>query len=356
MAFQRFSDPNLGIAPLTPDGVDSIASVTDRTRRAIVVGNETDVARVAAHPAADNGHVIIVGVQGVVDGGDALPHLDEAAAQELVDATNAGVIIVAGEVGSAVMRVLADLALVRDCRLITLMPSDVLPEYRPVVVWEGETPLIQLAQQPPRAWARRVKRAVDVVAAGTGLVVLAPVLAVLAVLIKLESPGPALFRHQRVGRKRRMFDCLKLRTMRQDAEAMLENDPALMASYRDNHYKLPDDQDPRVTRLGRVLRRTSLDELPQLWNVLVGEMSLVGPRPIVLEELEHYHGTSSVLLSVRPGLTGAWAANGRHHVGYPERAGLELRYVRSWSLQGDVKILLRTLHAVLDYDSGPLPR
>jgi lipopolysaccharide/colanic/teichoic acid biosynthesis glycosyltransferase len=354
MALKRFSDPNLGLAPVAAGSADTGTPVIERARRALVVGAEADVARVAAHPAADDGHVVIVGVQRITDSGDAPPEIDIDAALQLVDETDAGVIIVAGDVGRTVLRALADLALIRDCRLLTLMPSDVLPEYRPVLVWEGEAPLIQLAQLPRGPWTRSIKRTVDVVAAAAGLLVAAPVLGLLGLLIKIESPGPAIFRHRRVGRQRRSFDCLKLRTMRHDAEAMLRTDATLHAAYRDNHYKIPDDVDPRVTRLGRFLRRTSLDELPQLWNVLVGDMSLVGPRPVVDAELEHYRGVEQVLLSVRPGLTGAWAANGRHHVGYPQRAALELRYVRSWTLRGDVLILIKTVRALADYDSGPL--
>jgi lipopolysaccharide/colanic/teichoic acid biosynthesis glycosyltransferase len=126
------------------------------------------------------------------------------------------------------------------------------------------------------------------------------------------------------------------------------SDPELRRLYVETHFKLPDHLDPRATRFGRLLRRTSLDELPQLFNVFLGEMRLVGPRPVVEEELVHYHGSERLLLSVRPGMTGSWAVNGRHHVGYPARAELELRYVRQWSLSRDVRILLGTVGAVMD--------
>jgi len=355
MPVPRFSDPSIGLPHTARGSEDTSKPELDRAWRAVVFGAEADVARVTAHPATDNGHVTVVGIHIVSDDTVAGAPLDSATALALIESTSAGVIIAAGEVGPAAMRALADLALIRDCRLLTLIPSDVLPGYRPVVVWEGETPLIQLAQPPQSLLMRGIKRCVDVIGAMSGLVVAAPVLAVVMLAIRIESPGAPLFRHRRVGRGLRPFDCLKLRTMRADAEERLARDPALMAAYRENHYKLPDDQDPRVTRLGRWLRRTSLDELPQLWNVLVGDMSLVGPRPIVEAELEHYPGTEQLLLSVRPGVTGAWAANGRHHVGYPDRAALELRYVRSWSLWGDVLIIVKTIRAVFDYESGPLP-
>jgi lipopolysaccharide/colanic/teichoic acid biosynthesis glycosyltransferase len=134
--------------------------------------------------------------------------------------------------------------------------------------------------------------------------------------------------------------------MRADAEEQLRADSTMYEEYRRNHFKIPDHQDPRVTPLGRLLRRTSLDEVPQLWNVLVGQMSLVGPRPVIEEELALYDGSRALLLSVRPGITGNWAVSGRHNVGYPERCELELRYVREWSLRRDARILLATVGAV----------
>ncbi len=114
----------------------------------------------------------------------------------------------------------------------------------------------------------------------------------------------------------------------------------------DNNYKLPPQLDPRLTGIGSLLRKYSLDELPQLFNVLVGDMSLVGPRPIVADELDHYGGTAALLLSRKPGLTSNWAINGRSDVSYPQRADLELAYLRQWSLRNDVRIMLRTVQAV----------
>ncbi|HEV8411589.1 MAG TPA: sugar transferase, partial [Gemmatimonadaceae bacterium] len=174
-----------------------------------------------------------------------------------------------------------------------------------------------------------------------------PFLAILAVVIRVETPGAALFRHERIGRYGRKFNCLKFRTMSSDAEATLRADRTMYEEYRRNHFKIPDNQDPRVTRVGRFIRRTSLDELPQLWNVLVGDMSLVGPRPVVEEELEHYGRSREILLSVRPGITGAWAVSGRHGVGYPERCDMELAYVRHWTLLTDFVALARTVGAVV---------
>ena len=203
------------------------------------------------------------------------------------------------------------------------------------------------AQPGSRRWALAAKRSFDVAASAIGLVVLLPLIAVLAIAICLESPGPPLFRHWRIGRGGRRFGCLKLRTMRRDAEAQLRANPALYDEYRRHHFKIPEDRDPRTTRIGRWLRRTSLDELPQLWNVLAGDMSLVGPRPVVAEELALYHASRTVLLSMRPGITGAWAVSGRNCIGYPERCEVELRYVRDWNAWMDARILLATVTTVL---------
>lgn len=205
------------------------------------------------------------------------------------------------------------------------------------------------ADSPGRTgWQAVAKRVLDVIGAFVGLLLAAPIVALLAPCIKLSSPGPVLFAHTRLGRDGRPFRCFKLRTMRADAEAFLQADPALRAAYCANGFKLPSHADERVTGLGRFMRLTSLDELPQFWNVLRGDMALVGPRPIVEDELLHYAVRDRrVLLSVRPGITGAWAVAGRNRLGYPARAGVELEYVRHWSLARDLRVLVRTVGAVI---------
>ncbi len=135
--------------------------------------------------------------------------------------------------------------------------------------------------------------------------------------------------------------------MRADAEAVLRSDPELYRRYVEGGYKLPEQRDPRITALGRFLRKSSLDELPQIWNVLKGEMTLVGPRPIVPEEIEKYAPYESLFLAVRPGLTGHWQVSGRSEIAYPDRAFLDLDYVGSHSLLNDLSIILRTVPAVL---------
>jgi lipopolysaccharide/colanic/teichoic acid biosynthesis glycosyltransferase len=260
----------------------------------------------------------------------------------LLTTTKATTVLIAGPVGTTTMRTVADIASVFHCDLLAVMPTEVLAEHNPIVVWNGESPLVQLAGATRLRWQAIAKRVIDIVVSAIGILVCAPLMALLAVAIRLESPGSPVFRHERVGLRGKRFLCLKLRTMRVDAEEQLRSDPTMYELYRRHHFKIPDDRDPRVTRIGRFLRRTSLDELPQLWNVLMGEMSLVGPRPVVEEELVWYGEHQDIVLSVRPGITGAWAVNGRQSLGYPERCTTELSYVRQWTVGRDMQILMRT--------------
>ena len=192
------------------------------------------------------------------------------------------------------------------------------------------------------------KRVLDVTLVILSLPLLLPLMLMLAVLLKLTDPGPLLYGHKRVGFRGRTFSCWKFRTMVVDGDAMLARylaanpDEALAwATQR----KL--DCDPRVTRVGAVLRKLSLDEFPQLLNVLRGEMSLVGPRPVVRAELEEHYGSAArAYLVTRPGLTGLWQVSGRSDTTYAERVRLDCRYVRRWSLLGDLKIILRTIPAL----------
>ncbi|MCB4824084.1 sugar transferase [Roseicella aerolata] len=193
-----------------------------------------------------------------------------------------------------------------------------------------------------------LKRAMDILAAGSLLLLCAPVFALLALLIRADG-GPVLYAHERVGRGGRRFGCLKFRSMVTDSQvrlaALLAADPAARAEWEATR-KLKDD--PRVTRIGRLLRATSLDELPQLINVLRGEMSLVGPRPVVAAELaEHYGAAAEHYLSVRPGITGLWQISGRSDTSYAQRVALDTQYAANPSIRADLSILLRTPLVVL---------
>jgi exopolysaccharide biosynthesis polyprenyl glycosylphosphotransferase len=192
-----------------------------------------------------------------------------------------------------------------------------------------------------------LKRMFDIVVAAAMLFLLSPLMALIALAVKLTSPGPVLFAQNRYGKNKRLFRMYKFRSMRADAELVLRRDRQLFAEYCQGNFKLPEKRDPRLTPLGRLLRKTSMDELPQLWNVLRGEMAIVGPRPIVPAELVHYGPGAHLLLALKPGLTSAWVLSGRSAVGYPKRAELELGYVRNWSLRRDTWILLKTVPFVL---------
>jgi lipopolysaccharide/colanic/teichoic acid biosynthesis glycosyltransferase len=192
------------------------------------------------------------------------------------------------------------------------------------------------------------KRALDIIGAGLGFVVLSPFFLIVALMVRADG-GPAFFAHQRVGRGGKLFGCLKFRSMVIDSQARLEallvNDPAARAEWEATR-KLKND--PRITRIGRFLRSTSLDELPQLINVLRGEMSLVGPRPVQVAEIDRYYGASAAhYMAVRPGITGLWQVSGRSETSYESRVALDVSYVSRPSMLADLSILLRTPVAVL---------
>lgn len=193
----------------------------------------------------------------------------------------------------------------------------------------------------------KVKRALDIVLGSVLILLSLPLFVAVAAAIKLSSPGPVFFRHVRVGRAGRQFPVLKFRTMVPDAPRLLDGDPSLTAAYVVNDYKVPAHLDPRLTGIGRLLRITSLDELPQLVNVVLGHMSLVGPRPVEEDQVLQYGPLAPAYLAVRPGLTGAWQVGGRSLIGFPERAVIDFDYVHSWSLLKDLAILARTIPAVV---------
>ncbi len=208
----------------------------------------------------------------------------------------------------------------------------------PATAGERLTPAL-----PMTAAGRAAKRAIDVMGASILLLLCSPLLAVLAVLAKFVQGGPVLYRRRVVG-PRGEFDAFKLRSMRVDADEMLRRDPALRQEFERN-FKLKDD--PRVTPFGRFLRRTSMDELPQLWNVLKGEMSLVGPRMITPAELSKYGEAAWIFDCVKPGLTGSWQVRARQEISYEKRVAMDVQYVQNWSLLRDLNILIKTPMRVL---------
>lgn len=197
-------------------------------------------------------------------------------------------------------------------------------------------------------WARRIKRLLDLFSTVAGGALIGPMLLAVALLVKLDSPGPAFYGHRRLGIGGEHFRCWKFRTMYANAEQLLEeslrHDPGLRAEWEQN-FKLR--EDPRVTRIGRFLRKTSLDELPQLWNVVRGEMSLVGPRPIVDAEVSKYGEVYGMYRRIRPGISGFWQVSGRSDTSYAERVKLDAYYVHNWSVWLDLVILARTVGSVV---------
>lgn len=190
-----------------------------------------------------------------------------------------------------------------------------------------------------------VKRIMDVLLSSIALVVLSPVFAIIALAIKLESKGSVFFKHTRIGKDGKIIKIYKFRSMVENAEDLIQKfTPEQMKEYKEN-YKLTDD--PRITKVGKFLRKTSLDELPQLINIIKGELSIIGPRPVVQEELEKYGPDAKKFLSVTPGLTGYWAANGRSCTTYEERMEMELFYVDNLSFKMDMKIFFKTIEAVI---------
>lgn len=197
------------------------------------------------------------------------------------------------------------------------------------------------------------KRVVDITLAISGILLLAPLLIICFLATIATSRGPAIFRHRRVGFNGKHFDCYKFRTMVTDAPGrlrkLLESDPAAAAEWIANR-KLRND--PRVTAIGAILRKSSLDELPQLFNVLKGDMSIVGPRPVTDEELERYSTAIGAYLACRPGITGLWQVSGRSTTTYDKRVACDAFYARNWSMTLDAKILIVTIPSLLASDSA----
>jgi exopolysaccharide biosynthesis polyprenyl glycosylphosphotransferase len=238
--------------------------------------------------------------------------------------------------------------LLRRCRALSLKVS-VLPQLSdvlgPAVEIDDVEGVTVLGVNPP--WlprsSRGLKRAMDITLAAMLLVLFAPVMAIVAIAIKLDSRGSIFFGQERVGKRGRRFRLLKFRTMAPDAE---QRRAELLEQSIDPHW-LKLDHDPRVTRVGRRLRRLSLDELPQLWNVLRGEMSLVGPRPLIEADDQLVEGWARRRLDLTPGITGYWQVLGRTRIPFEEMVKLDYLYVMNWSLWSDLRLILRTLPVII---------
>jgi len=268
---------------------------------------------------------------------------------DLIDERGAEFVVVGIGTGNIVAERNVISALRRARRSIALMPA---LEGLPVVglrqhhFFSHDVVMLVSRNNLARPISRIIKAAFDQAVAMVLLVLLAPLLAAVSVLVRMDG-GPAFFRHRRIGAAGNTFGCIKFRTMVQGADGVLQRvlaeNPAVAEEWAATQ-KLRDD--PRVTKLGRFLRRSSLDELPQLFNVLKGEMSLVGPRPIVQSEIARYGDDIDYYYETKPGLTGLWQVSGRSDTSYARRVRLDVWYVRNWTLWHDIAILLKTIPAV----------
>ncbi len=265
---------------------------------------------------------------------------------EEVERSKADAIILVGPLSDAALQNVLIAGSSASCRVFGLRRRPLREMDNPTLIRRGEGPIALLSSPALIGWQLVVKRMLDVVGASIGIVVLSPVLAICAILVRTTSRGPVLFRQERVGLGGELFSMLKLRTMVRDAEervaeladANVYADPQL--------FKVAGD--PRITGVGRFLRRSSLDELPQLFNVLRGEMSLVGPRPPLPREVARYKVRHYVRFEVAPGITGPWQVSGRNEItSFDEIIRLEQEYITGWTVWRDLVLLLRTIPAVL---------
>jgi exopolysaccharide biosynthesis polyprenyl glycosylphosphotransferase len=323
-----------------------------RAPRAVVVGHGRDVARVLAELAADRRPGLQVAAVctpassrtrfdvPVVRGFDLLPTAVTAQRAEVV------VVLPCHHFDPVTLRRLGWQLESAGAHLVVASALLDVDRSRARTLRAGGMHLVHVRHAELTGFRRLLKQLWERPAAAVALVLLSPLLAVLALAIRLDSPGPAFFRQVRIGKDGQPFVMVKARTMTTDAEQRLGALTSDGGSL-DALFKMRDD--PRVTRLGRVLRRYSLDELPQLLNVVRGEMSLVGPRPALPEEVLQYDGDTLRRLAVRPGMTGLWQVSGRSDLPWDRTVRLDLSYVDNWSLSLDAAIVLRTLRAVLSH-------
>lgn len=265
---------------------------------------------------------------------------------QLLHDSHAEAVVICGDLDGDQLHHVVDASFAAGCHVLAIPKSLSALGVQPSVLWRDDQPLLQLTQPVLRARALVIKRIIDFIGAAVGLVLLAPLFLVLGVAITLDSRGPVLFRQKRVGLGGRTFGMLKFRTMVYGADDQKQDVAHLNQTGDSRLFKIPND--PRVTRMGRFLRRWSLDEIPQLWNVFVGDMSLVGPRPFFPGDLAEYELHHFDRLGAKPGMTGLWQVSGRSSVtDFEEVVRLDRKYIVNWSLGLDVWILLRTLPAVV---------
>jgi exopolysaccharide biosynthesis polyprenyl glycosylphosphotransferase len=326
--------------------------------RALVLGSGQLAGQVRRKLALEPGHHLVLGEFSALEGsgnghGSEQSMLEELSKEDLAYLVSGveidRVILAVPELDEATLA-----RVVSACREVGVKLS-VLPPMRAMLGTAvqlshiAEMPVIEYGTWHTTWSTMALKRAIDIVVSAVGLVVLTPVMLVIAVLVRLDSRGPALFKQLRAGRHGVPFRFIKFRTMCADAEERI-SEVVSVDELKEPMYKLR--RDPRVTRVGRFLRRTSLDELPQLFNVLRGDMSLVGPRPEELWLVERYGETERFRLEMRPGITGPMQVHGRGQLTFQERLAVEREYVENYSLKKDLRILLRTVGAIFRADGA----
>ena len=254
-------------------------------------------------------------------------------------------VIVPRRLPEAQLQLLLDVCYTAGCEFLYSARAIEVAGVRPSIVWRGQEPFFEFATPELEAQQLMIKRCLDLIGATIGLIVLSPLVLIVGLAVKLDSPGPVLFSQYRAGLGGRRFRMYKFRTMGVGADTEKPNLHSLNHTGDSRLFKIPND--PRVTRVGRFLRRWSLDELPQIWNVFKGDMSLVGPRPFFESDLEDYEAHHFRRLGARPGVTGLWQVSGRSHVvDFEEVVRLDREYIEHWSIWLDISILLRTIPAV----------
>ena len=314
--------------------------------RALLIGRPEYTRRALEHPALSDAREFAFG--GILDPDEFGMQAGQGGFSRLCQTLKryrADTVVLSGPLDDKALAMVIDAAGAAGCQLVAIPRAFALGGVESQMVWRRGAPLVALNRPALRGRQLLVKRTLDIVVAGLGMIILSPLFLLIALAVYISSPGPVFFRQTRVGLGGRRFKILKFRSMVDDAESQLDHlTPKSLYSDR-RIFKVKDD--PRVTRLGTFLRRSSLDELPQLWNALIGNMSLVGPRPPLPSEVDLYEEHHYTRFDVKPGITGPWQVNGRNTItDFEEVIRLETDYIREWTIWKDLGILLRTVPAV----------
>lgn len=312
--------------------------------RAVVIGSAAEAVGLIDHPAI--GETRWCHLEAYFEP-SSHPEQDVAAnLARLIRKQRIDTVIIAGRLDTPAFALVLDAAITSGCHVLSFPRVPPTRNVSPRLIWRDGAPVIEFTRPGTIGTGYMVKRALDIAVAAGALVLLSPLLLAVALLSHLQSDGPVLFRQTRIGRGGRTFRIVKFRTMLRDAEDQRDALQRQSAYADARHFKMA--SDPRVTALGRVLRRTCIDELPQFWNVLVGDMALVGPRPPLPSEVAAYEAKDYARFDVKPGLTGPWQVNGRHRMcDFEEIVRIETAYIRRWSIWLDLELLLRTVPVVL---------